>query len=129
MKQVYGKMTKKEKGSYAEALAAYLYELKFGHNVIYQNLRSRAGEIDLVTKFKEKTFLVEVKSVNGQDFGEAIKKWERTQKRHLRAAVLHLIAQGKLGDPDQICLDFIVFDFSGGTKVRFKRYTNLSLGL
>jgi len=127
MKHSYLSMSRREKGIYAEKLASYLYKTKYKHKILYRNLRCKAGEIDLITDFEGELFLIEIKGVMSNSFGEAIIKWTKSQKKRFRSTIKYLIVQGVIPDLEKIHIEFIVFDFSGRTKVRFKRYTNISL--
>ncbi len=61
-------MSKKEKGSAAEDLAADFLSSK-GYEIIERNYSTRFGEIDIIAKDKETLVIVEVRSRSSGKFG------------------------------------------------------------
>lgn len=122
-------MTKKELGLKGENLAAKIYK-NLGHEIMYKNLSTRFGEIDLITQRGESLYLIEVKIASSQYSHELnFEKWMRKQRRSMIATIKYLIASNILKDPENLKCEFISFDISDPNKVRFKRYKNLTLTL
>lgn len=122
-------MSKKEKGEYAERIAEYIYQHRYKHKVFARNISCFSGEIDLITQKGGNYYLIEIKSALEFKFGEAAEKWLRRQKMNFCSTIKYLVATGFLEDLENIRVEFIVFDFSGANTVRFKRFTNIPLGI
>lgn len=88
------KQGNKKKGDLGEKMAAE-YLRKIGCLILAQNVRNRAGEIDLIAMEQEYLVFVEVKSRTSQDFGlpnEAVDI--RKQRKIYAASGLYLQQKG-----------------------------------
>ena len=68
IKDMAGKKTARELGKWGEDLAKSFLEEK-GYQVIFQNVFTEYGEIDLVAKRNDQIHFVEVKTRRTKDFG------------------------------------------------------------
>ena len=88
--------------------------LQRGYAILERRYRTRYGEIDIVARDGEVTVFVEVKTRDGNDFGdgaEAVTPWK--QRRIAKMAV-DFLARHRLHD--RPCrFDVVAVDVSGGT--------------
>lgn len=117
-------MDKKQLGKKGEDLASNLYK-KLGHKIIYQNLRTPFGEIDLITEHHNQIYVIEVKT--NSCAASPIHSWYKTQRIRLIKSIRYLLATNQLTSPDNITCHFIIFEIQGPNKVRCKRYKNIPL--
>jgi len=79
------------RGTSAEA-AAVVYLAAQGYEIVAQNVRTDAGEIDVVARDGETLCFIEVKARAGERYGPAIEAVDaRKQYRLARAAALYLV--------------------------------------
>lgn len=121
-------MDKIKLGQKGEKMAEFIY-MKYGYQVLHKNLRTRFGEIDLVVQKRSIVYLVEVKIASNNSFGESIEKWSRNQHRRFNSAARALIANGTIKSAENLRCEFIAFDNLPNDKVKFKRYTDISINL
>ncbi len=87
-------MTTYERGKSAEREAT-LYLRRRGYKIIAQNLRLKAGEIDLVALKGDLVVFVEVKARSSEEFGTPVEGLlPRQQQRIRRAAEIFLAKRG-----------------------------------
>ncbi len=99
-------------GREAEALAAAHLE-RLGLTILARNLRTPAGELDLVAREGRTLVFVEVKARSGEAFGapeEAVDTAK--QARLIQAARAYLALQG--GPPPPCRFDVVAVDFTEG---------------
>jgi putative endonuclease len=86
-------------GKIGEDLAA-LYLQKLGHHIVERNLRSKFGEIDIVSRYKGVLHIVEVKTSQNS----SIRPEENMNAKKMRkvAKLAEFYAKGEL-----FCIDFV----------------------
>jgi len=75
-------MTNQELGVYGENLATS-YLKKQGHEILVRNFRLQHLEIDIVTKFKDKIHVVEVKTRQTAEIGEPWRAVTRAKQKQI----------------------------------------------
>lgn len=104
---------RQELGRRAEdAAAEYLRQRRYV--ILARNVRSRFGEIDLVTAQGSTLVFVEVRSRSSDRFGSGIESIDRRKRRRIvRMAALYLAQQGL--EERAVRFDVIGVDWSDGT--------------
>jgi len=102
------KTKNKSTGNYGEDLASEFLENK-GYKILERNLHLICGEIDILAEDRRTLVIIEVKSVRGSGFGQALDLVRFKKQDKLRQLALALIQQ----HPDrQIRVDAIGVDLS-----------------
>jgi len=83
------KTKNKDTGNWGEDKAVE-YLRKLGYKILERNLRLFCGEIDILAEDKKTIVLVEVKTVSGAGFGEAVELVRYKKQRKLRTLALAL---------------------------------------
>jgi putative endonuclease len=101
---------RRDRGRAAEDAAARHLERR-RHVILARNFRSRAGEIDLVTRDRETIVFVEVRSRGGGGFGSGSESVDARKQRRLARAAEAYLARHRLGESrarfDVISIDWI----------------------
>jgi len=80
---VFDKTKNKETGNEGENVAA-LFLIKKQYKIIDRNIVLDFGEIDILAEYKKTIVIVEVKTVKGNGFGEAIDLVRHAKQKKLR---------------------------------------------
>lgn len=108
-------------GVLGEFLAIHFYNSK-GYKLVYQNLKTKFSEVDLVFSKQNIVKLIEVKLTTNADF-DVFVKWQRCQLPKLTKTYQLL----KMKYPEKtIEIDFVNFDFSSKSVVNIFHYTNVA---
>lgn len=91
-------MDNKKLGNAGEDLACRYLE-KHGYKILERNKRySRFCEIDIITKYKNTTVFIEVKTRKTNDFGTPAEAITKTKYSHLKQGVLNYISENNIKD-------------------------------
>lgn len=96
-KSLEGAAGRKEFGRQGEALAAR-FLARLGYRILEKNLRTPAGELDIVAMDGETLVFVEVKSRRGMRFGTPGDAVDARKRMQLKKAALLYIAKEKIED-------------------------------
>lgn len=99
-------------GATGEVAAARYLEGR-RHAIIARNVRSRFGEIDLVTLDRGTIVFVEVRSRSGATFGSGAESVVRAKRLKLTRAAEHFLARRHLEDRP-VRFDVVGIDWQGG---------------
>lgn len=118
-------------GQKAEQLAADYY-LKLGHNILFRNFKTRYGEIDLITIYKDVIYLIEVKSTSHQNLTlNPYHKWNLIQKQRMIKVFKYYLADQLAGFDKQVAIHFIWFALNQENRLKlvcFNKYIELDYG-
>lgn len=95
-----------------EAAADYLRRRR--HVIIARNVRSRSGELDLVTACEDTVVFVEVRSRSSHRFGCGIESIDRRKRRKIIQAAAQYLARHGL-EERKIRFDVIGIEWRDGT--------------
>jgi putative endonuclease len=102
---------RKQLGNYGEHRARRAYE-QAGYQVLAQNWRGRAGELDLVVQRGDEVVICEVKTRSSDRFGLPAEAVDWRKQRRLRALAGELLATGTI--PYHRTIRFDVASILGG---------------
>lgn len=100
-------------GRRAEDMAVE-YLRRRGHVILARNVRSRSGELDLVTACGQTVVFVEVRSKRSDRFGRAVESIDRRKRQKIIHAAARYLGRARL-DERPIRFDVIGIDWRGGT--------------
>jgi putative endonuclease len=103
-------LTKKELGQFGENVAAEYLE-KQGYVVEERNYKSRAGEIDLIGKTKDKIVFFEVKTRTSDICGSAAEAVDERKQKKIRSAAASYMMYRKVTNYD-VAFDVIEVNIS-----------------
>jgi len=101
--------SKKDIGNYGEKLACKFLK-KLGYKIIDKNYRTRAGEIDIITKDQKSFVFVEVKTRSDARFGHPEQNVHFHKMRHFQLSVQIYLLENNIRDPFR--LDVVSVDLS-----------------
>jgi putative endonuclease len=121
IKELFQRVTSKEKGEKAEELAVE-YLISKGFEILEKNYRTSFGEIDIIAKKKTTLIFVEVKSEFGEDEFLAEEKVDfRKREKILKVAEYFLLKNfQKLSKIKEIRFDVIVVRIRKGEIVHYE---------
>lgn len=103
-----GSLTTYERGKLAEREAS-LYLRRRGYSIIAQNLRLKAGEIDLVALKGSLVVFVEVKARSSNEFGTPLEGLTPQQQKRIKKAAEIFLAKRSWSERDRR-FDLIAID-------------------
>lgn len=95
----------KIKGNFGEKIACK-FLIDNGYKILYRNYKNSFGEIDIIAKYREKIFFIEVKTRTSLNYGEGIEAINTHKKKHIENTAKIFIKQNKL-EKFQISFDAI----------------------
>lgn len=109
-------MKRSETGQRGERLAQD-YLKKSGYRIIETNYRSRYGEIDIISKYKNVLVFTEVRTKISLEYGTPEESMTETKSRRLRATAYHY-RQTHVKLPEQWRIDFIAIEIDDRGKLK-----------